>query len=82
MSDTHLNLSATMQIALMFSARYAHHRNTGAALLVTTALKQCWDKMDKRTKEQIIRESHEATTNFEDWNSLRVFANEKGKDNE
>jgi hypothetical protein len=81
-SDNHLNLSETMQVSLVFAARYAHHRNTGAALLVTTAVKQCWHKLDKRTKEQILRESHEATFNFEDWNSLRVFASEKGKDNE
>lgn len=82
MSKDTLDLTGAMQIALLFAARYAHHRNTGGASMVVTALKQCWHKIDDQTKDQIIRESHEATANLDDWQSLRDFANEKGKGND
>jgi len=45
--------------------------------LVVDAAKEMWDDLELYTREQLIRESREATTNLERWESLRVFANNK-----
>ena len=55
----------------LFAARYAHHRQTGAALAVVTAIKAGWDDLTPQVKKQLQQESHEATFNPEDWNELR-----------
>ena len=74
-------ISSQLCTALVFAARYAHGRNTGAAFAVVTALKQCWHLLDANTRHQIIRESHEAEYsesqyNRDDWQDLRDFAEE------
>ena len=60
-------MSPAEQTCLIFAARYAHHRQTGAALQVVTAIAQNWDKLSDHTREQLQREAKEATTNLEDW---------------
>ena len=59
------------QTVWIFAARYAHHRNTGAAWAVVNSVKSNWDLFDEATKNQLIKESHEATHNQEDWEVLR-----------
>jgi hypothetical protein len=52
----------------VFSARYCHNRNTGAALAVTTHIIKLWDDLDEKTKLQLAREAKfEATYNKDDW---------------
>ncbi|KZX82875.1 hypothetical protein A3715_18545 [Oleiphilus sp. HI0009] len=63
----------------IFAARYAHNRNTGAALATVRSLIAQWDKLKPTTKEQIIKESHEATTCIEDWVLLRKLVNDEDK---
>ena len=67
-------LSNQLCTALVFAARYAHRRNTGAAFAVVTTIKHYWHQLDKNTRAQIIRESHEAEYCLEDWQGLRDFA--------
>ena len=62
------NLDQSMWV---FAARYAHHRGTGAAWAVVRSVGSNWDKFDEETKNQLIKESHEATHNQEDWEVLR-----------
>jgi hypothetical protein len=60
-----------IQTLLVFSARYSHTRQTGAAYQVVNAIKNNWDSIDDRTRLQLICESqNEATCNYEDWNQL------------
>lgn len=56
---------------LVFAARYAHHRNTGAALAVCNAIAQEWDNLDRDAQTQIQRESFEAEYNQDDWQKIR-----------
>lgn len=58
----------------VYAARYAHHRNTGAALQVVTAIKDLWHKIPEVDQMQIVSESNEATCNEHEWEDLRVFA--------
>lgn len=66
-----------IESCLVFAARYAHNRNTGAALMVVNAIKNSWDDLALYTREQIIKESHDAKYNLDEWQSLRVFAQAK-----
>lgn len=59
---------------LVFAARYAHDRNTGAALAVVSAVKHFWPCLNESTRDMLVRESHEATCNLEEWEELRKFA--------
>lgn len=63
-----------MRSAMIFAARYTHARNTGGTLAVVRALEQCWHALDEQTRTQILRESHEAECNHEDWQRLRDFS--------
>ena len=59
--------------ALVYAARYAHTRKTGAALQVVSAIIAGWHDINPHTQQQLIREArNEATTNPEDW--ARLFA--------
>ncbi len=61
-------LPARAQLCLVFAARYAHTRRTGAALLVVNAIIDNWDRLSADTQKQIINEAvNEATCNLEDW---------------
>jgi len=71
-----------IESCLIFAARYSLNRHTGAASLVVDAAKEMWDDLELYTREQLIRESREATTNIGSWESLRVFANNKKETNE
>jgi hypothetical protein len=64
-------LPPPMNTAMVFAARYTHHRNTGGTLAVCRALAWCWDQLDERTQKQILDESHEATSNLDDWAQFR-----------
>jgi hypothetical protein len=70
-------MNHNIESCLVFAARYSHNRNTGAASLVVNAIKDEWDGLEPYTKVQIIKESHEATTNLDTWESFRKFALEK-----
>jgi len=56
---------------LIFAARYAHNRNTGAALAVCRAIEKEWDNLSQNDQMQLQRESYEATCNNEDWQIIR-----------
>ena len=60
-----------LQNILVMAARYAHTRQTGAALQVVNAIKNHWDNINEQTQKQIISEAmNEATCNSEDWAKL------------
>jgi hypothetical protein len=60
-----------VQTSFVFAARYVHHRNTGGTLAVVKGLAYVWPQLSTETQEQILRESHEATTNKEEWFEFR-----------
>ena len=60
-----------VQTAFVFAARYVHHRDTGGTLAVCKALSCVWPQLSKYTQDQILRESHEATTNLHEWREFR-----------
>lgn len=55
---------------LVFAARYAHHRSTGASLNVIHNIIAAWDDLSATTQSQILRERKEATFNQDDWKRL------------
>ena len=59
-----------METIYIMAARYAHHRNTGAALAVVSQILKDWDKLSQQARDQLQREAHEASCNFEDWKML------------
>lgn len=60
-----------VQTAFVFASRYVHHRNTAGTLPVCKALAYVWPELSEQTREQILRESHEATTNLREWREFR-----------
>lgn len=60
---------------LIYAARYAHTRKTGAAMQVVNCAVSNWGELDHRHKLQLLMESKEATCNLEDWDRLRKLAN-------
>lgn len=57
---------------IIFAARYAHNRPTGAALAVVNYAKENWDKLSDQTKNFLVEESEMmATCNLEDWRELK-----------
>ena len=58
---------------LVYAARYAHSRNTGAAYQVVNVIERNWHMFNDDLKALLIRESNEAAFNFEDWERLRGF---------
>ena len=66
-------LDPMLQVVYVFAARYTHHRDTGGTLAVVSALRLVWAKLSDSTKDQILRESAEATTNRDDWACLKSF---------
>jgi hypothetical protein len=56
---------------LIFAARYAHNRPTGAALAVCRSIENEWKNLSASDQMQLIRESHEATCNDDDWQIIR-----------
>lgn len=66
-------LSDRMQSCLVFAARYAHDRNTGAAQMVISTIIDNWDGLRPDIKAQIQKEAKEATCNFEDWRKLSAM---------
>jgi len=59
------------QTAFVFAARYVHNRNTGGTLQLCNALRYFWSQLSEETREQILKESQEATTNLDDWEAFR-----------
>lgn len=61
-------LSGPEQSCLVFAARYAHARFTGASCFVVEAILKNWDRLSESTQAQLKREAkNEATCNMEDW---------------
>lgn len=56
---------------MVYAARYAHGRNTGAALQVVSHILAEWDGLAPVTKETLYKESVEAGYCQEDWQKLR-----------
>lgn len=54
----------------IMAARYAHHRKTGASYVVVSQILKDWDKLTQQARDQLQREAHEASCNFEDWKLL------------
>ena len=54
----------------VFAARYAHHRATGGAFAVVSAIKKNWPDLTRATQLQLQREALEATQNKQDWQEL------------
>tara|TARA_A100001037_G_scaffold244817_1_gene225987 strand:+ start:119566 stop:119826 length:261 start_codon:yes stop_codon:yes gene_type:complete len=71
--------SRAVQSAFVFGARYVHHRNTGGTLMLTRALAEVWSKLSEDIRDQILRESHEASANLDDWENFRELVGEKNK---
>ena len=70
-SDNGDLLSVGDQSCLVFAARYAHTRETGAANMVVTTLLAHWDRLIPETQAQLKREAaNEATCNKDDWQRL------------
>jgi len=67
-------LRNNIQSCLVFAARYSHCRATGAALMTISAIKAAWPDLSVNTKEQLVKESHEASHNLDDWAEFRKFA--------
>ncbi len=65
------SLPEIVQTAFVFAARYVHHRDTGGTLAVCKALAYVWPDLSEQIREQILRESHEATTNLREWQEFR-----------
>ena len=55
---------------LVFAARYAHNRLTGAALMVVSEIIDKWPEISERTRKQLVRESREATHFKDEWQRL------------
>lgn len=67
----HVYHSHITNTVFVFAARYSHSRMTSAAMVVTNALKENWESIDKLTQEQIKREARsDVTCNHSDWESL------------
>lgn len=61
-------VSGELGCMLVYAARYAHNRKTGAANQVVTAILNNWDILTEGHKKQICEEAkNEATCNFADW---------------
>jgi len=60
-----------VSLLMIYAARYAHGRNTGAALQVTSYILAEWDNIDKRDKKQLYHDSFEAAYCQEDWKRLQ-----------
>ena len=59
------------QSCLLYAARYAHTRSTGAAFQIVSSIMWYWDQLDDSIKVRLQKEaSSEATCNMEDWNIL------------
>ncbi len=56
----------------IYAARYAHKRNTGAALQVVSSIVKNWDKLSIETQLQLQSEAVEdATFNLDYWDELK-----------
>lgn len=64
------NMISVEESILVFAARYAHHRSTGASLNVIHNIIAAWDDLSTTTQSQILRERKEATFNQDDWKRL------------
>jgi len=69
-------MNKQLATCLVFAARYAHNRETAASMVVVNALKQAWTEISKQDRDQLLKETDEATTNRSDWNDLISFAAE------
>ncbi len=56
---------------LVFAARYAHGRNTGAPLMVVNEILHQWDKLGAGTKKQLYIESFEASYQPDMWKKVQ-----------
>jgi hypothetical protein len=54
----------------IFAIRYAAGRNTGAALMVSTAILSNWSRFTEQGKQNLKDEAQEALYNREDWQKL------------
>ena len=63
-----------METCLVFAARYAHNRQTGASLAVLTAIKENWEDIRQHTRDQLKSEASEATCNLTDWEELKELS--------
>jgi hypothetical protein len=63
---------------LIYAARYAHSRKTGAANQVVTCIVKNWDDLSDNTKIQLVKEAeNEATCNQDDWSRITSLLGER-----
>lgn len=60
-----------LETMLIFAARYAHNRPTGAALAVCNVIMQQWNNLRRDAQIQIQKESFDATENQSNWQEIR-----------
>lgn len=65
------DLSPGLQTALVFAARYTHNRATAGAHVIIETIQHEWPRLSQRTRDQLARESNEATENKGDWREFR-----------
>ncbi len=70
LSRSNALLSVNDSSVFIYAARYAHNRNTGAAMQVVNAILHLWDRFDYVDQQQLKREAKEAVFNIEDWKRL------------
>ena len=73
------NLSQCEEAVLVYAARYARGRHTGAALPVVSAIIANLDRISDHAKSALLREHGEAVYNLDDWERLRAAILRRGK---
>ncbi len=63
-------MSDYAQTCLLFAARYAFNRKTGAAYVVIKVINREWDNLSKELKQQLKREASKATANKDEWKEI------------
>lgn len=74
-SDKSALLCEDLGSMLVYAARYAHTRNTGAAMQVVNCAIRNWSNIKEEHRVQLSKETKDATCNFEDWNKLLCLFN-------
>lgn len=63
-------MNGQLENCLVYAARYAHDRQTGASFQIVSAILSHWDLISVDTKKTLIKEAKKATYNKEDWGRL------------
>jgi len=67
-------MNPNLETCIIFAARYAHNRPTGAAIIVVKMLKDAWRDLSPYGRKTILKEAEDAAYGREEWQLLRDFA--------